>query len=103
MPTRCCEKQAATISESIPADKRYDLVVDGLFGIGLTREISGAYRNLIEEVIALKVPVLALDIPSGLDSDTGMVKGIALPAQHTVGVHRAETRPADARWPRLLR
>ncbi len=78
------QEAGGTISESIPADKRYDLVIDGLFGIGLTREISGAYRNLIEEVIALKVPVLALDIPSGLDSDTGMVKGIALPAQHTV-------------------
>jgi ADP-dependent NAD(P)H-hydrate dehydratase / NAD(P)H-hydrate epimerase len=72
------------IHETLPADQRYDLVIDGLFGIGLTREISGAYRKLIEQVITLDTPVLALDIPSGLDSDTGMVRGIALPAHDTV-------------------
>ena len=81
--TMWCEA-GGSISETIPAEQRYDLIVDGLFGIGLEREISGAYRNLIEAVIALNVPVLALDIPSGLDSDTGMVKGIALPARDTV-------------------
>jgi ADP-dependent NAD(P)H-hydrate dehydratase / NAD(P)H-hydrate epimerase len=68
----------------VPADVRYDLIVDGLFGIGLTREVTGPYRALIEQAIELNVPVLALDIPSGLDSDTGMVRGIALPAQETV-------------------
>ena len=72
------------IHNALPAGQRYDLIIDGLFGIGLTREISGAYRKLIEQVIALNVPVLALDIPSGLDSDTGMVRGVALPANDTV-------------------
>jgi ADP-dependent NAD(P)H-hydrate dehydratase / NAD(P)H-hydrate epimerase len=72
------------IHAAIPADVRYDLIVDGLFGIGLTREVTGPYRVMIEQAIALNVPVLALDIPSGLDSDTGMVRGIALPAQETV-------------------
>ncbi len=78
------QEAGGSISEASPVDKRYDLVVDGLFGIGLEREISGAYRKLIEHVIERNIPVLALDIPSGLDSDTGMVKGIALPAQDTV-------------------
>ncbi len=78
------QEAGGTINQAVPADTRYDLVVDGLLGIGLTREVSGAYRKLIEQVIALKAPVLALDIPSGLDSDTGMVKGIALPARDTV-------------------
>ncbi len=72
------------INAAVARDIRYDLVIDGLFGIGLTREISGPYRALIEQVIGLRAPVLALDIPSGLDSDTGMVRGIALPAQETV-------------------
>ena len=72
------------INIAVPREVRYDLVIDGLFGIGLTREIGGAYRELIEQVIGLRAPVLALDIPSGLDSDTGMVRGIALPAQETV-------------------
>ena len=78
------QEAGGSISAAIPADQRYDLVIDGLFGVGLTREISGAYRKLIAQVIELNVPVLALDIPSGLDSDTGMVKGIALPARDTV-------------------
>ena len=72
------------ISASIAEDIRYDLIVDGLFGIGLTREVTGPYRALIEQVIDLRVRTIALDIPSGLDSDTGMVRGIALPAQETV-------------------
>ncbi len=72
------------IHATIPDGVRYDLIVDGLFGIGLTREITGPYRALVEQAIELSVPVLALDIPSGLDSDTGMVRGIALPAQETV-------------------
>ncbi len=72
------------IHDTLPTDQRYDLVIDGLFGIGLTREISGTFRKLIEQVIALNAPVLALDIPSGLDSDTGMVRGIVLPAHDTV-------------------
>ena len=78
------QEAGGTICDAIPADTRYDLVIDGLFGIGLTREISGAYRKLIAHVIELNIPVLALDIPSGLDSDTGMVRGIALPATETV-------------------
>jgi ADP-dependent NAD(P)H-hydrate dehydratase / NAD(P)H-hydrate epimerase len=78
------QEAGGTIDEIIPTDKRYDLVIDGLLGIGLTREISGSYRNLIEQVIERDIPVLALDIPSGLDSDTGMVRGIALPARDTV-------------------
>ena len=78
------QEAGGAICDAVPADTRYDLVIDGLFGIGLTREISGAYRKLIEQVIALNIPVLALDIPSGLDSDTGMARGIALPATETV-------------------
>ena len=68
----------------IPPGTRYDLIVDGLLGIGITRDVSGKFHALIEAAIKLAAPVLALDIPSGLDGDTGMVRGIALPAQYTV-------------------
>ena len=62
----------------------YGLVVDGLFGIGLGRPISGPYADLIERINAFEGPVLALDIPSGLDGDTGRVLGVAVRATHTI-------------------
>lgn len=66
---------------------RWDLVIDGLFGIGLARPIGGAMRAMIEFINALPCPVLALDVPSGLDADTGDIvgpDGIAVSASHTI-------------------
>ena len=68
----------------IPAGRRFDLVIDGLFGIGLGREITGAYATLVDFANALTCPVLALDVPSGIESDTGRVLGRAVRATHTV-------------------
>jgi hydroxyethylthiazole kinase-like uncharacterized protein yjeF len=79
------------------------LVVDGLFGIGLARPITGTPRNIIEAVNRLPCPILALDVPSGLDTDTGNVvgddAGIAIAATHTItfignkpGLHTASGR-----------
>jgi ADP-dependent NAD(P)H-hydrate dehydratase / NAD(P)H-hydrate epimerase len=65
----------------------WDLVIDGLFGIGLARPIDGAQRELVEAVNALACPVLALDVPSGLDADTGRIvgeDGVAVRASHTI-------------------
>ncbi|OHC70405.1 MAG: NAD(P)H-hydrate dehydratase [Rhodocyclales bacterium RIFCSPLOWO2_02_FULL_63_24] len=62
----------------------FGLVVDGLFGIGLARPISGAYVELIARINAFRGPVLALDIPSGLDGDSGRVMGVAVRATHTL-------------------
>ena len=67
-----------------PPDRRWGLVVDGLFGIGLAREISGHYASLIDHARAQPCARLALDIPSGIDSDTGSVLGCALHATHTL-------------------
>ncbi|HEY0846084.1 MAG TPA: NAD(P)H-hydrate dehydratase [Noviherbaspirillum sp.] len=67
--------------------QRWDLVVDGLFGIGLTRPITGELRDLIEAINALACPVLALDVPSGLDADSGGIVGndsVAIKASHTI-------------------
>lgn len=70
--------------EDIPEDVRWSLVVDGLFGIGLARPLEGAYAKLVHYANAQACPVLALDIPSGLDSDTGRVLGSAVRATHTI-------------------
>ncbi|HUN67817.1 MAG TPA: NAD(P)H-hydrate dehydratase [Burkholderiales bacterium] len=70
--------------QEIPLNTRWNLVLDGLFGIGLARPIEGEYAKLVDYVNAQRCPVLALDIPSGLDSDTGRVLGCAVRATHTI-------------------
>ena len=67
-----------------PAALRPDLVVDGLFGIGLARPLEGGYAELIAGINRLPGPKLALDIPSGINADTGAVMGTALRATHTI-------------------
>lgn len=61
----------------------YGLVVDGLFGIGLARPIDGEYADLIQRINDFSGPVMALDVPSGLDADTGVVHGVAVRATLT--------------------
>ena len=65
----------------------WNLVIDGLFGIGLKRPLSGLAAELVDAVNGLATHVLALDVPSGLDADTGAIvgpEGIAIRATHTV-------------------
>jgi len=68
----------------LPADKAWGLVIDGLFGIGLARDLEGDYARLVDYANRQDCPVLALDIPSGLHSDTGRVMGRAVRASHTI-------------------
>lgn len=72
------------ILTGIPADKTWDAVIDGLFGIGLECDLAGKYLELVNTVNHMRLPVLALDIPSGLGSDNGNVYGAAIPAAVTV-------------------
>ncbi len=69
---------------AIPQGPRWSLAIDGLFGIGLRRAPEAPYAGLISAFNALACPRLALDIPSGLDSDSGRVQGIAVRATHTL-------------------
>jgi hydroxyethylthiazole kinase-like uncharacterized protein yjeF len=61
-----------------------DMLVDGLFGTGLNGQLSDAYKQLIESINGENCPVLAVDIPSGLDCDTGEPLGAAIVADYTV-------------------
>lgn len=61
-----------------------DTIVDGIFGTGLDRVVEGRWFEVIQSINQTGHPVLALDIPSGLNADTGAVLGIAVEAQHTV-------------------
>jgi hydroxyethylthiazole kinase-like uncharacterized protein yjeF len=78
------EQAGGTPLDAIPEGARFDLAVDGLFGIGLKRPLEGRHRALVERINALRVPVLALDVPSGIDADTGAVRGCAVRATHTL-------------------
>jgi len=73
----------ATQPAEIP-DKPWGLVVDGLFGIGLARDIAGEHAALVDYANRQRCAVLALDIPSGVHSDSGRVLGRAVRATHTV-------------------
>lgn len=69
---------------------RASVIVDGVFGTGLDRAIEGFRADALRRLAASGVPSLALDLPSGVDADTGAVLGVVLPARVTVtfGVHK---------------
>lgn len=72
----------------IPGAPRWALIIDGLFGIGLQRDIQGHFAELIHTANGLasrdRCPLLALDCPSGLDTDTGQQRGATINASHTI-------------------
>ncbi len=61
-----------------------DVVVDALLGIGVSREVEGLFAELIEGINGSGRPVVAVDIPSGVNADTGAVMGCAVQADWTV-------------------
>lgn len=70
-----------------------DVIVDAVFGVGLSREVTGRYKNAIEQMNQFRSRVYSVDIPSGIDADTGKVLGVAVNAQYTVtfGYHKVGT------------
>src|SRR5690606_9930813 len=61
-----------------------DVIVDALLGTGLDRPVEGAFATAIDALNAAGAPILALDVPSGLDADTGRVMNAAVHADVTV-------------------
>jgi len=64
--------------------EKYDLIVDAIFGTGLTRDISGIARDVIEDINRYAKYIISVDIPSGVGSDNGKIMGIAVKANETV-------------------
>lgn len=72
------------IVTEIPKDQKFTLILDCLFGIGLVREITGSYYELIDKLNQMSGTKIAVDIPSGICADDGSVMGIAFRADYTV-------------------
>ncbi|RJX32621.1 MAG: NAD(P)H-hydrate dehydratase [Oxalobacter sp.] len=87
-PARFRDVSSPEASLSAIRSTQWDLVIDGLFGIGLSKPITGDLETIINAVNTLTCPVLALDTPSGLNVDTGAISGgtdgIAIRATHTI-------------------
>lgn len=77
------EHYAVTLSAK-PQREEYTVLVDALFGVGLSRDVAGEYARAIEGFNGLRGFKLALDLPSGIDSDTGRLCGCAVCADETV-------------------
>jgi NAD(P)H-hydrate epimerase len=61
-----------------------EIIVDGICGTGITRDVDGAYRDIVERINDSGKPVVAIDIPSGVDGNNGALRGIAVRADRTV-------------------
>lgn len=72
------------ITEAVIETVRADVVVDAVFGTGLSREISGIYIDIINLINSYSKKVISVDIPSGVNSDDGRIMGIAVKADVTV-------------------
>ncbi len=70
----------ATMAELAP----YDLLIDGLFGFGLERPLEGDMAAVVTAINGAGFPVVSIDLPSGLHTDTGAVLGTAVRATHTL-------------------
>lgn len=72
------------VLEKIPENTTYTAIVDAVFGVGLSRNVEGKYADIIAQMNRLSGVKIALDIPSGISSDTGAVMNMAFCADMTV-------------------
>jgi hydroxyethylthiazole kinase-like uncharacterized protein yjeF len=74
------------LGDAMPEPPQADLAIDALLGIGGQRDVEGAFAAAIERINAGSSAVLAADLPSGLDGDSGRVLGVAVRAAHTLSL-----------------
>jgi len=97
-PDHFTQHQAEIVAKRVGRD---GWIVDALFGTGLTRALSNPYSVLVDIVNASGSPVLAIDLPSGLDCDTGEPLGPTIRATHTatfVAPKKGFLNPKSKEW-----
>ena len=62
----------------------YDIIVDSIFGIGLCRDVQGDFYDIINQINNANKIVYSVDVPSGINTDTGAIQGIAVKANYTI-------------------
>ena len=72
------------ITYGMPQEDSYSVIIDAVFGVGLSRKVEGRYRQVIEQMNRLRGTKFAVDIPSGLSATTGCILGCAFKADYTV-------------------
>lgn len=68
----------------MPQEDSYSVIIDAVFGVGLSRKVEGRYRQVIEQMNRMRGTKFAVDIPSGLSATTGCILGCAFKADYTV-------------------
>lgn len=83
------ERYRGEIENAVPSVLHgAQLIIDALFGAGLDRDVEGPMAKLIDAVNRSGVPVVSVDVPSGVDGESGAVRGVAVKADHTVTFFR---------------
>lgn len=72
------------ITYGMPQEDSYSVIIDAVFGVGLSRKVEGRYRQVIEQMNRMRGTKFAVDIPSGLSAATGCILGCAFKADYTV-------------------
>lgn len=80
---RILEKMGISLEKNMP-EGAYDVIIDGIFGVGLTREVTGVQKEVIEYLNKQEAYRIAIDVPSGVDASAGKVLGTAFMADLTV-------------------
>lgn len=78
------ENDLKTLEKSL---KENQLTIDAIFGIGITRDVEGMFFQTIYTMNTCSEKILSIDLPSGLDADTGKILGISIKANTTITFH----------------
>ena len=78
------EAYGFTVLDEIPENTKYTVLIDAIFGVGLSRNIEGNIKNMISKMNEMVAYKVAIDVPSGISCDNGAILGISFEADLTV-------------------